>query len=89
MTDMTKLPAEPIQCPICDIGQAFVYEELQPASPVSAQHVLVELRLHLRICNHCEAELAGAEETRFNKEQVLAAREQYGALKFLRKSEDN
>jgi len=87
MNEMTRLPAEPLPCPVCNIGQTTLYEELQPASPVSDPGVVIELRLQLRICDHCKVELAGAEETRFNKERVSAARALHGALAFRRSSE--
>ena len=57
-----------IPCPICGEGSAILFEEVRNKGD------LIGVKLRYRECDTCEMAFAGAEESRFNKAQVMQAR---------------
>ncbi|KWU26331.1 hypothetical protein [Burkholderia cenocepacia] len=84
MADSLKLAATSISCPVCSRGRAFLFEERIPAQRHGAEpgEGIIEVRSRFRLCDTCEVEFAGVEESRFNKEQVLAAQASNGGMHF-------
>lgn len=85
--ELIKLDAEATSCPVCDDGlTAWLYEERVPLKTAGAPmgHAGAYAALRMRVCSQCTLEFAGAEESRFNQQQVLATRETYGTVEFVR-----
>jgi hypothetical protein len=85
MSKAIKLDVAAIECPICGEGQASMYEEVRAGKVVQPQPggvAKIAYSSRYRVCDHCEAEFAGHEESRHNKEQVMALLDAYGAISF-------
>jgi hypothetical protein len=87
MSEIRKLDVAAVDCDICGEGQAPLYEETrtgQVVEPRADGVTNVTYASRYRVCDHCECEFAGMDESRYNSAQVRALREAHGAISFPR-----
>jgi hypothetical protein len=73
------------ECPVCGEGKAVLMEEARFGIVLNPAPGAVDQVAYLSRYRKCDAngcDFAGHEESRFNKQQVLALHETYGAVHF-------
>ena len=89
LNNARKLDVPAIDCPVCGEGKAALFEALDTGKirePKAGGPVEASCLHQFRLCDHCECEFAGHEESRYNLALYKAVLAEHGSLDFPREN---
>jgi hypothetical protein len=89
LNNARKLDVPAIECPVCGEGKAALFEALDTGKirePKTGGPVEASCLHQFRLCDHCECEFAGHEESRYNLAQYKAVLAEHGPIDFPREN---